>query len=113
MLGELDVLASRFNARESRGDDLEKISRLKGSVLAERERAARLDRARTLTQLELDNERASDKIFGVESEAARKSKAARRRDEVARARARPRSARAGAAHKLVATAKTQKTPAIF
>jgi len=113
VLGELDVLASRFNARESRGDDLEKISRLKGSVLAERERAARLDRARTLTQLELDNERASDKIFGVESELARKSKAARRRDEVARARARPRSARAGAAHKLVATAKTQKTPAIF
>ncbi|KAH8094971.1 hypothetical protein JL720_2239 [Aureococcus anophagefferens] len=65
VLGELDVLASRFNARESRGDDLEKISRLKGSVLAERERAARLDRARTLTQLELDNERASDKIFGI------------------------------------------------
>ncbi|KAH8049169.1 hypothetical protein JL721_11770 [Aureococcus anophagefferens] len=90
VLGELDVLASRFNARESRGDDLEKISRLKGSVLAERERAARLDRARTLTQLELDNERASDKIFGVESEAARKSKAARRRDEVARAAVRAR-----------------------
>ncbi|KAH8044730.1 hypothetical protein JL720_16996 [Aureococcus anophagefferens] len=58
-------------------------------------------------QLELDNERASDKIFGVESEAARKSKAARRRDEVASVR---RSARAALKR---ATAKTQKTPAIF
>ncbi|KAH8060052.1 hypothetical protein JL722_5009 [Aureococcus anophagefferens] len=103
VLGELDVLASRFNARESRGDDLEKISRLKGSVLAS---AARARRARTLTQLELDNERASDKIFGVESEAARKSKAARRRT-----RSPARAAPAGAPQ-AVATAKTQKTPAI-
>ena len=83
----------------------DRIAALKSKVANERRKADALLKAKTMTDLELEHERAQDKIFGNESEKERLNKVAKRRMEIARARARPRSARAGAAHRLVASTK--------
>ena len=76
----------RSNARESRREDLDEISRLKRRISDQRKASEQLDAARRRTQLELENEREQDKIFGPDAANAAKQRNQKRRDDAARGR---------------------------
>lgn len=93
VLGDMQNLQRRFDARESRADDLKQISALKKRVAsADRARTA-ASRAKSRVQTELENERRNDTIFGAQNAGAVSAKNRRRRDEARRAQFQPSAVR--------------------
>merc|ERR1719321_65385 len=94
VLGDLQNLQKRFDARESRADDLKTIAVLKKRVASADQARTAASRAKKRTELELENERRNDQIFGALSAQAVNAKNRKRRDDAKRAHYQPPGARA-------------------
>ena len=94
VLGDLQNLQKRFDARESRADDLKTIAVLKKRVASADQARTAAARSKKRTELELENERRNDQIFGALSAQAVNAKNRKRRDEAKRAHYQPPGARA-------------------
>ena len=94
VLGDLQNLQKRFDARESRDDDLKTIAVLKKRVACADQARSAASRAKKRTELELENERRNDQIFGALSAQAVNAKNRKRREEAKRAHYQPPGARA-------------------
>jgi hypothetical protein len=94
VLGDLQNLQRRFDARESRADDLKQIAVLKKRVASADQARTAAARSKKRTELELENERRNDQIFGALSAHAVQAKNRKRRDDAKRAHYQPPGARA-------------------
>ena len=94
VLGDLQNLQRRFDARESRADDLKQIAVLKKRVASADQARTAASRAKKRTELELENERRNDQIFGALSAHAVAAKNRKRREDAKRAHYQPPGARA-------------------
>ena len=94
VLGDLQNLQRRFDARESRADDLKTIAVLKKRVASADQARTAAARSKKRTELELENERRNDQIFGALSAHAVAAKNRKRRDDAKRAHYQPPGARA-------------------